>query len=298
MGHGIAQIFAVHGHTVILTDLQDGMLDKAVENIRSNLTLMAENGIGDSKDIEAAVFRIKTTTDFKKAVDGAQFVVEAVSENLELKQEIFKQLDAVCPSETILASNTSVISITQIAEKSNFRERILGTHFWNPPYLIPLVEVVRGNDTSDTVMEKTFDLMKQVGKHPVRVNKDVPGFVGNRLQHALWREAISIVEKGIADPQTVDECIRYGFGLRLPVLGPLENADMVGTDLTLAIHDYILKHLEDSPESSPLLKKKVKDGELGFKTGYGFQKWSPEAIEKSRTRLQEYLFKVIARDNL
>ncbi|MCD4719587.1 MAG: 3-hydroxybutyryl-CoA dehydrogenase, partial [Desulfobacula sp.] len=188
MGHGIAQIFAVHGYTVTLTDIHDDMLYKAVENVRSNLTLMAENGIGDSKDIEAAVFRIKTTTDLKKAVDGAQFVVEAVSENLELKQEIFERLDAVCPSETILASNTSVISITQIAEKSNFRERILGTHFWNPPYLIPLVEVVRGKETSDSVMEKTFDLMKQVGKHPVRINKDVPGFVGNRLQHALWRE--------------------------------------------------------------------------------------------------------------
>jgi 3-hydroxybutyryl-CoA dehydrogenase len=134
-----------------------------------------------------------------------------------------------------------------------------------------------------------------VGKHPVRVNKDVPGFVANRLQHALWREAISIVEKGIANAATVDECIRFGFGLRLPVLGPMENADMVGTDLTLAIHDYILKHLESSPEPSPLLKKMVKEGNLGFKSGRGFQDWPAEKIDKSRKGLQKYLMGIIKR---
>jgi 3-hydroxybutyryl-CoA dehydrogenase len=141
-------------------------------------------------------------------------------------------------------------------------------------------------------MNTTFNLMKLVGKHPIRVNKDVPGFVANRLQHALWREAISIVERGIADAATVDESIRYGFGLRLPILGPMENADMVGTDLTLAIHEYILKHLENSPEPSKLLKEKVNIGELGFKTGTGFQNWSPADIQQSKTKLIQYLLKV------
>jgi 3-hydroxybutyryl-CoA dehydrogenase len=182
-----------------------------------------------------------------------------------------------------------VISITEIAEKSEHRQRIVGTHFWNPPYLIPLVEVIRGKDTADWAMERTYDLLMEVGKHPVRVNKDVPGFVGNRLQHALWREAISIVERGIADAATVDECIKYGFGLRLPVLGPMETADMVGTDLTLAIHDYILRHLESSPEPSPLLKEKVADGDLGFKTGRGFQEWPPETAQQVRHNLMKYL---------
>ncbi|MGD9038494.1 MAG: 3-hydroxyacyl-CoA dehydrogenase NAD-binding domain-containing protein [Desulfobacteraceae bacterium] len=292
MGHGLAQIFALNGYPVRLMDTEQERLDKAMENIRSNLTLMAEKGICQSEEIEPAIARVKTMTDLKETATGAHFVVEAVLENLELKQDIFKDLDQICPGETILATNTSVISITEIAQKAKDRGRILGTHFWNPPYLIPLVEVIRGEDTSEDAMDVTYALMKRVGKHPVRVNKDVPGFVGNRLQHALWREAISIVERGIADPATVDECIKYGFGLRLPVLGPLETADMVGTDLTLAIHNYILKYIESSPEPSPLLKKKVEEGDLGFKSGRGFQEWSPEEAQESRKRLQEYLLKV------
>lgn len=292
MGHGIAQIFAVQGYSVSLVDLNDELLSKALQDVRSNLTLMAQKGIGHLDGIEPAIARIKTTVDLSEAATGAQFVVEAVNEDLGLKQKIFKKLDAICPKEVILATNTSVISITEIAEKAKIGERILGTHFWNPPYLIPLVEVIRGQDTSTEAVDTTFELLKGVGKHPVRVNKDVPGFVGNRLQHALWREAISIVERGIADPATVDECIRFGFGLRLPVLGPLETADMVGTDLTLAIHDYILKYIESSPEPSPLLKMKVEKGDLGFKTGRGFQEWSPEEAQRSRTRLKEYLLKV------
>ena len=292
MGHGIAQIFAVNGYSVTLMDVKEELLSKALENARSNLTLMAERGIGRPEDIDPALSRIKTTGEMSEAAKGSQFLVEAVSENSELKQKVFRELDSLCPANTILATNTSVISITEIAEKARNRERIVGTHFWNPPYLIPLVEVVRGNDTSDETMDRTFDLLKAVGKHPVRVNKDVPGFVGNRLQHALWREALSIVEGGIADAATVDECVKFGFGLRLPVLGPLENADMVGLDLTLAIHDYILKYLESSPEPSPLLKKKVEEGDLGFKSGRGYQEWPPEAAQRSRTRLQEYLLKV------
>ena len=255
MGHGISQIFARKGYQVTLMDLDEDLLSGAVKNIRSNLAVMADNNIGTHSEIDSVISRIKTTTDMTEAASDTDFVVEAVSENLDLKQKVFKDLDAVCQRDTILATNTSVISITEIASKSGFRDRIVGTHFWNPPYLIPLVEVVRGDDTSDETMDKTFSLLQAVGKHPVRVNKDVPGFVANRLQHALWREAISIVENGIADAATVDECVKFGFGLRLPVLAPMENADMVGTDLTLAIHDYILKHLESSPDPSPLLKK-------------------------------------------
>jgi len=295
MGHGIAQIFAVHGHSVALMDLQEDLLLRAIENIRGNLGLMAQKGIVAAAEIEPAIQRIQTTTDLKEAVSGARFVVEAVLEKLELKQQIFQDIDSFSPPDAILATNTSVISITQIAQKSKNRSRIVGTHFWNPPYLIPLVEVIRGDETAAEVVEKTYALLQRVGKHPVRVHKDVPGFVGNRLQHALWREAVSIVANGIADAATVDECIKFGFGLRLPQLGPMENIDMVGTDLTLAIHDYILKHLENSPDPSPILAEKVARGELGFKSGQGFQTWSPEQAQQSRKELVEYLLKMTAK---
>ncbi len=291
MGHGIAQIFAVHGFQVSLLDVSEEFLAKAIENVRANLTLLAKNGIGKREDIEGAVARIKTTRDLREAVSGARFVVEAVAEQLELKQKLFQEMDEICSQDAILATNTSVISITEIAARAKGRKRIVGTHFWNPPYLIPLVEVVPGDDTSHETVDLTYDLLKSVGKHPVKVKKDVPGFVGNRLQHALWREAISIVDQGIADAATVDEVIRNSFGIRLPVLGPLETADMVGLDLTLQIHNYILKHIERSTEPAPILKQKVEKGELGFKTGRGFQEWDQESIQRSRSQLLEYLIK-------
>ena len=293
MGHGIGQIFAVNGHEVTLVDLNEEILESATVGIRNNLDLMASHDFITPEDIEAALTRVSTTTSTEKGVDGADFVVEAVVENLEVKQNLFKTLDDLCPTSTILASNTSVISITEIASKSVQKQRIVGTHFWNPPHLIPLVEVVPGDETASTSVDATYDLLLSVGKHPVKVKKDVPGFVANRLQHALWREAISIVEHGIADAATVDECIKFGFGLRLPALGPMENSDMVGNDLVLAIHDYLLKHLESSPDPSPLLREKMEKGELGFKSGQGFQSWSDEEIKASRKNLQQYLLKVV-----
>lgn len=292
MGHGIAQVFAVNGYKVTLTDLDKDVLGGAVNNIRSNLELMAGYGIVKESEISSALENVQTTQELSQAAGDADFVLEAVAENTELKQNVFAELDKTCPGDAILATNTSVISITEVAQKASNRDRIVGTHFWNPPYLVPLVEVVPGEDTSAATVEKTYELLCSVGKKAVKVKRDVPGFVGNRLQHALWREAISIVANGIADPQTVDECVKYGFGLRLPVLGPMENVDMVGTDLTFAIHDYILKHIESSPEPSPVLKQLVSEGSLGFKSGKGFQDWTSQEVEQSKRRLQEYLLKI------
>ncbi len=296
MGHGIAQVFAARGFSVTLMDVRDEILSEAIEKVRANLDRMAENELVRQADIEDIVRRIGTTVDLEEACREAHFVVEAVSENVALKQGIFEDLDRLCSDGAILATNTSVISITEVAAKAGRRDRILGTHFWNPATLIPLVEVIRCGDTSAEAMDTTLALLSKAGKHPVRVDRDVPGFVGNRLQHALWREAISIVENGIAEPAVVDEVVRYGFGMRLPVLGPIENADMVGLDLTLAVHDYILEHLERSPEPSPALKERVEKGDLGFKTGRGFQEWPPEKARESRLRLQEYLLRVIGEE--
>ena len=213
--------------------------------------------------------------------------------NMELKQNYFARLDQACKPGAVLCTNTSAMSVTEIASKSVHRERILGTHFWNPGHLIPLVEVVKSDASSDEVAQTVMEVLRSVGKKPVLCKKDVPGFIANRMQHALWREAISIVENGIADAATVDEAVRYSFGLRLPQLGPMENADMVGTDLTYNIHDYILRDLEDSHEPSPLLKQLRDAGKIGFKTGEGFQKWTPEQVAQSNAELNEYLIRML-----
>jgi len=289
MGHGIAQIFATKGHKVILTDISDDLLSKAVANVRTNMALLSKNGLGSKEEIEPALARIRTTQSLKEAVSDAQIVIEAISENLELKQKLFVEMEAYCPTDTILASNTSVISITEIAEKTRHKNRVVGTHFWFPPYLIPLVEVVKGKETSDRTVDFVFDFMKKAGKHPIKCLKDAPGFVANRLQHALWREAISIVDNGIADAATVDDAIKHSFGIRLSVLGPLENADMAGLDLTLQIHNYILKHLESSSLPSPVLIKKVEAKELGMKTGKGFHDWTPGKEGDYRKHLLNHL---------
>ena len=289
MGHGIAQIFALSGRQVWLNDVDADLLDQAVQGIRSNLAVLQENELITPERIGPALERIGTTISLEEAAGKADLVVEAVSENLPLKQTVFAKLDGICRPETILCTNTSVMSITEIAAKASNRSRIVGTHFWNPPYLIPLVEVVPGEDTAPETVERTFALLSAVGKHPVRVKRDVPGFVGNRLQHALWREALSIVDQGIADPAEVDEVVKMGFGIRLPVLGPLENADLVGLDLTHAIHDYILKHLDVSPRPAPILQRKIDAGHLGFKSNRGLQPWSDQKIADTRSRLAGHL---------
>jgi 3-hydroxybutyryl-CoA dehydrogenase len=293
MGVGVAQVFAAAGHEVALQDVYPEALERVPAALTANLSFLADHGLFPADGVEDAVGRVRTATDLADAARGADVVVECVFEDLALKQDVFEQLDAVCPPEAILCTNTSVMSITQIAGKTAHRERVVGTHFWNPPYLIPLVEVVRTEQVDPVVVDRTMDLLRRVGKHPIDCKKDVPGFVANRLQHALWREAISIVEHGIADAATVDESIRFGPGLRLPILAPMENADMVGLDLTLAIHDYILPHLEASPEPSPLLREKVEAGDLGFKSGRGFAEWPPEAADASRKRLVAYLVHVL-----
>ena len=294
MGTGCAMVFARAGYPVVLYDVFPEALDKVRGRMSADLEFLADRGHGAKKDIEATLARVSTTLDLEEAAADADYVLEAALEDMALKQDIFQRLDKLCPPSVILATNTSVMSPTEIASKSEHRERIIGTHWWNPPFLIPLVEVVQTEETTPWVVALAMELHRAIGKHPVHAKKDVPGFIANRLQHALWREAISIVERGIADAATVDESLKYGPGLRLPVLAPLENADMVGLDLVLSIHEYVLKHLEDSHEPSPLLKEKVSKGELGFKSGgVGFQQWTPEGQSALREKLLDYLTKAV-----
>jgi 3-hydroxybutyryl-CoA dehydrogenase len=295
MGGGCAQVFAGAGYPVVLQSRTRATLDKAMATIRADLLFLAERGVGRMEDVESTVGRITITQDLEEAVGDADFVLENAAENLELKQDLFRRMDQVVRPTTILATNTSVMSITEIASKSEGRDRIIGTHWWNPPYLLPLVEVVQTKDSAPEVIDVTMELMRKIGKRPVFVKKDVPGFVANRLQHALFREAISIVEHGIADAATVDEAIKASWAMRLPVLAPMEGMDYGGLDLILAIHDYIFKHLEDSHAPSPYLREKVGKGELGFKAGgTGFLTWTPEQMKDLRRNLLDYLAQTVA----
>jgi 3-hydroxybutyryl-CoA dehydrogenase len=283
MGHGIAQVFALVGHDVAIYDPVAASLDSAKARILTNLK--------DLGDDQSAVERVRPVADLAAAVRDADYVVEAVLEDLALKQKLFVEIEQHVRAQTILASNTSVIPITKIMEGLRGRSRALGTHWWNPPYLVPLVEVIGTQWTSQQAIDWTIALHKAAGKMPVHVKKDVPGFVGNRLQHALWREAIALVEHGICDAETVDTVIKASFGRRLAVLGPLENADLVGTDLTLAIHQTVLPDIEHRGGPSPYLEALVAQKKLGFKSGEGFRKWSADEQAALRAKVLQHLKK-------
>jgi 3-hydroxybutyryl-CoA dehydrogenase len=288
MGHGIAQVFALAGHEVSIYDSVAAVLDSAKARIAANLK--------DLGDDQSAVERVRPVADLAAAVRDADYVVEAVLEDLPLKQALFAEVESHVRAETILASNTSVIPITKIMEGLRDRSRAIGTHWWNPPYLVPLVEVIGTQWTSQAAIDWTIALHKAAGKMPVHVKKDVPGFVGNRLQHALWREAIALVEHGICDAETVDTVIKASFGRRLAVLGPLENADLVGTDLTLAIHQTVLPDIERRPGPSRYLEALVANGKLGFKSGEGFRRWSTEEQAALRAKVLQHLKQARASD--
>ena len=281
MGHGIAQVFALAGHDVSITDSFAQNLDTARSRIAANLRDLDED--------ERVTENVHARAELADAVRNADYVVEAVSEDLTLKQKLFAEIERHVRADTILASNTSVIPITAIMQGLARRERALGTHWWNPPFLVPLVEVIETQWTSAETVAWTMQLHDMAGKKPAHVKKDVPGFIGNRLQHALWREAIALVEHGICDAETVDAVVKASFGRRLPVLGPLENADLVGTDLTLAIHNIVLPAIDDRPAPSPYLQKLVAEKKLGFKSGEGFRKWSGDEQAALRKKVMQHL---------
>ncbi len=287
MGHGIAQIFALHGHDVVVYDPAPGALDTLRARVAANLRDLGED--------EGAADRVTPSSTIEGAARDADFVVEAALENLEIKRKLFAEVERHARPDAILASNTSVIPITAIMTRIADGSRALGTHWWNPPYLVPLVEVISAERTSQRAIDWTIDLHTSIGKTPVHVKKDVPGFVGNRLQHALWREAISLVEHGICDAETVDTVVKASFGRRIAVLGPLENADMVGLDLTQAIHETVLPAIDSRPAPSPLLKQLIDQGKLGFKSGEGLRKWSPD--EQAALRLKVLRHLKAARDS-
>jgi 3-hydroxybutyryl-CoA dehydrogenase len=276
MGRRIAGVLAGGGLAVTLTDTRAEILPAACAE--------AESIAGGT---------VLPATRLAAAVEGADLVIEAVVEDLAVKQDLFVRLTALAP-HAILATNTSVLPVSAIASAVEDASRIVGTHWWNPPDLIPGVEVVLGERTDRAVAARVIDLLSALGKLPVLVEKDVPGFVGNRLQHALWREAIALVAEGVADASTVDLVVRNTIGLRLARMGPLENADYVGLDLTLAIHDAVLPGLNRDTEPSTLLREHVAAGRLGAKSGSGFLDWPPGSRDSAASGLAAHVRRQLA----
>jgi len=281
MGHGIAYLFAAAGHPV-------GLFEPSAE-IRATLPKRLQAIVDLFGDDPALLQRIEAYEQLPAAVRGAAFVFEAAPEKLPLKQQIFAALEAATAPDTILASNSSAIPSTEIGRDLKRRERVVGTHFWNPPHLVPLVEVIQNEKTSDAVVQATMAVLRDAGKIPVHVRRDIPGFVGNRLQHAMKREAIALVAAGVCDAETIDTVVKEGFGARTAVLGPMEQSDLVGLNLTLDIAEVLIADLDRTAGPHPFLREKVAAGKLGMRTGEGLRKWGPGEADAVRERLSRFL---------
>lgn len=289
MGHGIAQEFAVAGYDVRLHDADGGKIAKARDDIRNNLAMLAGLRLITNEQARAAEGRVTPCTALVDAAADADLVIEAVFEDLNLKREIFRTLDSASPPRTIFASNTSSLLPGLLASATQRPDRVLVAHYFNPPYLLPLVELVRHKATSAETVQTMHALLRKIGKTPVIVQTEVPGFVGNRLQAALFREALSIVEKGIATAEDVDIVVKNGFGRRLAAAGLFEIWEIAGWDLINSVCENIFPDLESSAEVPPLLKRMVERGDLGAKSGKGFYAWTPESVQALRKRIASIL---------
>jgi 3-hydroxybutyryl-CoA dehydrogenase len=282
MGAGIAQVFLAAGMPVAVYDPVPAALDALPGRISAGLDLLGLFN-GSSAGL------LRPATSIPDAVTQADLVIEAAPEQLEVKRRIFAELDDAAPAGTVLASNTSAIPIREIARDLAGRARVIGTHFWNPPSLVPLVEVVQAGASDPAAVQTTIALLERIGMKPVHVAADVPGFVGNRLQHALKREAIALVAGGVCTAETVDTVTRFGFGARLGIVGPLEQADLSGLELTLAIHQTLMPDLDRTAEPHPLLVEKVRKGETGAAAGRGFRQWRPGEAQARRAEITREL---------
>jgi len=276
MGAGMGMCYAQAGYEVALYDVQAAQLPMALERIANSQAVLVAEGLLPAEEAEAARGRITTTTDLAEALDGVQFVLEAAPERLDLKQRLFREMEGLCPADTILATNTSGLSITAIASACQHPERVGGQHWANPAEIVPLVEVIRGERTSDETLDVIYRVTEKLGKVPVLVQKDVPGFASNRLQFAVLREALHLVAEGVVSAEDVDRTLKNGVGFRYPWLGPLETADLGGLDTFHSVAQYLLPALSTMQETPEFFDRLVEEGKLGIKTGEGFYAYDPE----------------------
>ncbi len=293
MGPGIAYTLASAGCRVSLLGRSESSLTRGLRSYDAAIDTLLRGGCISEPDARKARERITGTLDMEPAVSDADLVIESIAEDLAVKQTLFQRIEACCSTDTLLSSNTSGLPVGQLAAVLNYPARFAVTHFWNPPHLMPLVEVVRGENTSQQTIEALVALLEQAGKKPVVVLKDTPGQLGNRLFHALLREAIWIVQEGIASAEDVDTAVKTSFGRRFPVYGLLEHQDVVGLDMVLAIQGYMCKALCSHTEAGKLLQEKVASGKRGVKTGHGFYDWTQRDIASTIRQRDEFLLRML-----
>ena len=286
VGHGIAVGLGMAGYQVRLVSTTEASLQKGLAAIKADLDRLVDLGFVDANRAQAALPRVSTTTSLEEASQDADMVFEAVYENLELKRKIFKELDDFCPERTILASSTSSIIPSLFAQVTKRPDKVLVAHYTGPAYLSPLVEIVRGEQTSGEAVDTVFQVLTRVGKRPVMVQKEVPGFIANRLLAALLREALSMVQRGVASPEDIDTVLKTSHARRWAVAGIFETVEVAaGWDLAVAAFPSLLPSLDSSMDIMELIHEKVDKGELGSTTGKGFFDWTPEAAEASRRKM-------------
>ena len=278
MGPGIAATLARGGIDVHCHDASAEQLARAERELDAAFQVLEQIG-GPAAPKRGAV---ALDADLAAAVRDAEFVVEAVPERLELKRQVFAELDRVAPARAILASNTSGIPITQLQEAVTRKDRVVGMHWSNPPHVIPMVEVIAGNHTSSATVEATKQVITDLGLHPVVVRKDVPGFVHNRVLYAILRECVSLVEKGVISPEELDTCFKWSLGLKLAVIGPMELLDVAGLDIYEAVAGYLNADLDNAAGVPSYIASRTRDKQLGMKTGRGIYEYAPERIQALR----------------
>jgi 3-hydroxybutyryl-CoA dehydrogenase len=293
MGPGIAVTLALGGlRTTLLSRTAEGAA-RGLEKARGQIRVLEENGLADGERAGRAFEDLTASAEFDEVVRGADLVVESGPEKMDFKQDLFARMDALAPPGAVLATNTSGLSITAVAEQCAHPERVLTTHFWNPPHLMPLVEIVKGARTSEEAAQAVRALLVRCGKVPVLVKKDRPGQLGNRLQHALWREAVHIVAEGIADAGDVDLAAKTGFGLRLPVYGIFEHFDAVGVEVCTDIMHYIAQDLYNLPQAPDYLREMIRQGRLGASCGQGFYDWSKKDLRTVLERRDRFVLEFL-----
>ena len=292
MGSGIAQIFARKGYEVVVTDVKEEFLENSKKLVSIFNKSLIEEGLMGESEVESTIKNIKYNVD-KKIFSDCDIIIEAIIEKIDIKQDFWKEVEKVAKPDAIFATNTSGLSITKISKKLENKGRFIGMHFWNPPHIIPLVELIKGDGTKDEIINILLKLLKKIDKEPVVVQKDVPGFIGNRIQFAVFREALNIVEKGIATFEDVDRAMKYGPGFRYPIIGPLETADLGGLDTFYYISSYLFNDLSDVKEPQEILKKLMNNKELGVKSKKGFYDYSYGKDEEAIKRRDKMFFKML-----